>query len=321
MPDPARMEFYSGDQEFGAAIEKCIACGSRDIRPWRTKRFSSSANRNILSFNIMVCKNCDAGFLSPPPAPSYLRKIYAISGHGLTKPTSLQEVVAAERAFPNSSIDAERMVEIVSSANASNSRQALDVGAGFGWGTRALVSKGYSVVALNPSAYENAVFEAMNGFSPTAVMFEDYRTEEKFGVIYLSQVLEHVINPRSMIGRVVDLLEVGGAVVIAVPNFNSMSVKILGTRDNSCLWVPEHVNYFTEKGLTSLLEQSGLNIEKIDYISRFRYNAISRRLHLNGLAKRISDIFVEYAQIIPCRFFDYFGYGAYINVYATKRIS
>ena len=36
------------------------------------------------------------------------------------------------------------------------------------------------------------------------------------------------------------VLKPGGILAVAVPNFQSLFVKLLGTRDQGCLWVPEH---------------------------------------------------------------------------------
>jgi SAM-dependent methyltransferase len=309
---------YDNEQSFGSAFARCIACGSDHIGPWRTKSFAATAKSDIRSFAIYRCAACGTGFLNPPPSASYLRKVYAVSGHGLTKPISLEEVEEAERVFPNATVDADRMARVADASNRSGSRRALDIGAGYGFGSRALMRRGYAVTAINPSALEGVVFQAMNGFPPVAQMFEDYSPEGCFGVVYLSQVLEHVVDPLPTLERIADCLEPGGAVVIAVPNFQSLMVKILGTRDNSCLWVPEHVNYFTTRGLIALLHQAGLRAGASINVSRIRYDALSRRLHLRGQAERAAQTALKWLQRPPLFLADRLGWGIYLNIVATK---
>ena len=80
-------------------------------------------------------------------------------------------------------------------------------------------------------------------------MFENYESSEQFGVVMMSQVLEHLLEPDKAIKKVACLLAPGGVLACAVPNYDSFLVKLLGTKDNACLWAPEHVNYFSEEGL------------------------------------------------------------------------
>ena len=309
---------YDTEQSFGTGFQHCIACGSEEIGLWRSKSFAASAQSDIRSFAIHRCARCGSGFLNPPPSSSYLRKVYAVSGHGLTRPITLEEVEKGERLFPNATVDAERMARLVDKANLSDSRRAIDIGAGYGFGTRALTRLGYAVTAINPSTLEGAVFQAMNGFSPVPRMFEDYVPDGRFGAAYLSQVLEHVVDPLPVLKQVAELLEPGGAVVIAVPNFRSLMVKLLGTRDNSCLWVPEHVNYFTMDGLAALLRQAGLSVVASANVSRIRYNALSRRLRLRGTAERAARSAVKWLQRPPVFLADRLGWGIYLNIVATK---
>jgi SAM-dependent methyltransferase len=309
---------YKGEQAFGTVLSSCVACRSTRLNFWKQKTFAASAQAEIQAFKIFRCEDCGSGFLNPPPAADYLTKVYAKSGHGLTEAVTLEEVEEAERRFPNSSIDAARMAAAAARADRSSSKRALDVGSGYGWGTKAMTAQGYDVVAINPGAYENSVFAQMNHFLPISVMFEDYRADGRFGVIFLSQVLEHVVDPGCMVARLVDMLEPGGAVVIAVPNFASFSVKLLGTRDNSCLWVPEHVNYFTRQGLVSLLRHEGLSIEAVRDVSRIRYDALSRRFGLHGILGRLGRVATNWLQVLPCRIADLVGCGLYLNVVAVK---
>jgi hypothetical protein len=104
-----------------------------------------------------------------------------------------------------------------------------------------------------------------------------------------------------------------------VPNYDSFLVKLLGTRDNACLWVPEHVNYFTEKGLKTLMERNGFNVVKVEQITRIPFNALSKRLRLKGRAAAVVDGWVKSLQAPFVRLMHHFGLGIYINIYAVKK--
>lgn len=200
----------------------------------------------------------------------------------------------------------------------TGARGALDVGSGYGFATRALRRLGYGVVSVNPGAYENAVFAEMNGAPPLPILFEDYRPDRAFGIVHMSQVLEHMLEPRAAMRKVADLLAPGGVVACAVPNFGSAFVRVLGTRDNACLWVPEHVNHFSASGLRRLMADAGLEVMAVAQVSRVPYDALSRRLRLAGPVAALADMLVRVGQVPVCHLMNLAGMGAQLNVYARK---
>jgi len=304
---------------YGEPIRECVACRAENISYWRQKSFQYTQSDIQNEFHIYRCECCGTGFLNRPPHTQWLQAIYQYSGQALTKPISLEDVLAREVEFPNCTVDAERMSQQADRFNSSGNRQALDIGSGFGFYTQALRKTGYQTVSINPGKYENEVFKSMNGDEPLALMFEDYEPSEPFGVAMMSQVLEHLLEPDQAIAKVAGLLATGGVLACAVPNYDSFLVKLLGTRDNACLWVPEHVNYFTEKGLKVLLERNGLRVVKVEQITRVPFNALSKRLRLKGSLAAVADGLVKSLQAPFAGLMHFFGLGIYINVYAVKK--
>ena len=250
----------------------------------------------------------------------WLQSIYRYSGQALTEAMSLDEVLAREARFPNCKVDADRMTHQANLFNFSGNGMALDIGSGFGFYTQALRKMGYRTVSINPGEYENEVFRNLNGDDPLAMMFEDYQASGEFGVVMMSQVLEHLLEPDQAIRKVSDLLLPGGVLACAVPNYDSFLVKLLGTKDNACLWVPEHVNYFTSEGLKALVERNGFRVAKVEQITRVPYNALSRRLRLKGKPAAIVDGLISILQTPFSALMNYFGLGIYINLYAVKKL-
>ncbi|QPK65040.1 class I SAM-dependent methyltransferase [Methylomonas sp. LL1] len=303
---------------YGQTLHSCVSCGGEKISYWRRKTYQYTHSETHEAFDIFRCDCCGTGFLNQPPDPRWLQAIYQYSGQALTQPVSLEQVLAKEVEFPNCMVDAERMSTEADRLNRSGNRLALDIGSGFGFYTQALRRQGYGTVSINPGQYENRVFRALNGHEPLPVMFEQYQTEQKFGAVVMSQVLEHLLQPDTAIKKVSGLLAAGGVLACAVPNYDSFLVKLLGTRDNACLWVPEHVNYFTEQGLKVLLERNGLRIVKTEQITRIPFNALSKRLKLSGRTALAVDALVKRLQQPFSRLMNTLGLGIYINVYAVK---
>jgi len=304
---------------YGDLLHECVSCGGKKISYWRQKNYQYTENANYKAFRIYRCESCGTGFLNRPPHKQWLQSIYQYSGQALTEPITLDDVLAREAEFPNCKLDAERMSIQADLYNASGYGMALDIGSGFGFYTYALRKLGYRTVSINPGEYENDVFRNMNGDEPLAVMFENYESSELFGIVMMSQVLEHLLEPDQAIGKVSGLLAPGGVLACAVPNYDSFLVKLLGTRDNACLWIPEHVNYFTENGLRALLERNGFSVVKVEQITRIPFNALSKRLRLKGKPAAIVDGFVNYFQSPFVSLMHCFGLGIYINLYAVKQ--
>jgi SAM-dependent methyltransferase len=303
---------------YGDVLHECVSCKGENIKLWRKKKFHYTESANHKEFHIYRCESCGTGFLNRPPHEQWLQAIYQYSGQALTQAITLDDVLTRETEFPNCKLDAERMSYQADWFNISGFGKALDIGSGFGFYTQALRKLGYRTVSINPGEYENEVFRNLNGDEPLAVMFEDYQPSGRFGVVMMSQVLEHLLEPDQAIKKVAGLLAPGGVLACAVPNYDSFLVKLLGTKDNACLWVPEHVNYFTGEGLKALVERNGFSVVKVEQITRIPFNALSRRLRLKGRPAAIVDSLVKLLQVPFAGLMNFFGLGIYLNLYAVK---
>jgi SAM-dependent methyltransferase len=292
--------------QFQEKFDRCVACNGRNIYEWRTKD---------TIFIICRCHDCGTGFMNPPPEPSALADIYARSGHGLTAPVSLQDLLDAERRFPNSMLDAQRITSMARRLDASSRRRALDVGAGFGFYTKELRTSGYDVTSLNTGEFENVAFRELNGVDPLPLMLDEFEPGDRFGVVLLSQVLEHIPRPLSAVTKVARMLEPGGVFACAVPNFRSWRVRLVGVRDRACLWVPEHVNYFTLKGLSLLLQRADFHVVASEHTTRIPPDGIARRLPA-AVPRRPLTAAVKWGQRPFCATVDRLGMGTYMTVYS-----
>ncbi|MDR0223153.1 MAG: class I SAM-dependent methyltransferase [Oscillospiraceae bacterium] len=99
--------------------------------------------------------------------------------------------------------------------------------------------------------------------------FTSFETNEKYDVIIMGDVIEHVFEPAVMISKANELLNAGGVLWISTPNYQSAFTTIAGHRD-PMRWEASHVNYFSRESLYSLLGRFGF--EPVSYrISKY-YN-------------------------------------------------
>ncbi len=78
--------------------------------------------------------------------------------------------------------------------------------------------------------------------------------QSKYNIITMWHVLEHVSNPSKCISALSKLLSIGGSLVIAIPNIQSIDSQVFKS-EWAALDVPRHLWHFTPKGLIDLLQK------------------------------------------------------------------
>lgn len=97
---------------------------------------------------------------------------------------------------------------------------------------------------------------------------------KKYDVITMNHVLEHVDNLDETLHNVYQLLKEKGILVVALPNFSSLSARVLRTHWPS-LQPSEHLWFFNSSTLGKLLEKHGFIIrEKVVNEPYREYNGI-----------------------------------------------
>jgi len=87
-----------------------------------------------------------------------------------------------------------------------------------------------------------------------------------FDHIFVSQVLEHIENPKDFIKNLKHISKEGTSIYISVPNYNSIWRKMFG--DYWSGWhFPYHLTFFNIKRLKNILQNEGLKIKKIKKIT------------------------------------------------------
>ena len=90
--------------------------------------------------------------------------------------------------------------------------------------------------------------------------------EGTFDAVVGLDVIEHVLSPSELIGRARRLLRPGGILLLQTPNADSLRSRLHKSGWNMLL--PEyHFHLFSVKGLSGLIESSGLEIVRLSSVS------------------------------------------------------
>lgn len=289
---------------------KCLVCEGK-AAPWGSKKTGA------VTYEIARCANSACGFSYSTfrPTREDIDRIYGHSGHADTAPKSLSAIMQAETVYPNSTIDAIRMVSRVRALlGDATSPSLLDVGAGYGFFSKSALQAGFRVTALEFAANESRIFTELTGLTPVETTFETYNGENgAFSAVLMSQVLEHASDFQMWIAKSQSLLKTGGVLAVAVPNFNSAIRYVMGINEPH-ICPPEHVNYFTMKAICLLMKKHGFVIEGAETVSRLNPVAVSRKLHAGNMgAKLLGPVCSILTGIM-----DGFKFGMYLNIYARK---
>jgi 2-polyprenyl-3-methyl-5-hydroxy-6-metoxy-1,4-benzoquinol methylase len=159
-----------------------------------------------------------------------------------------------------SPINARRLAELLGELGAEVAgRRLLDVGAGEGKLVHAACRLGWDARGIDLS--EHAVASCREeGLPIERLDFFDARlSDERFDVISMCELLEHVPHPARFLSRAEELLDEGGILYFTTPNFDALSRRALGAEWR--MFHPQHISYFTEPFLRrTVLEQTRFEI-------------------------------------------------------------
>ncbi len=138
----------------------------------------------------------------------------------------------------------------------------LDVGCGTGDFLLVAEQDGWQVTGIELN--QNAISLAKGKLQSTAFfesLFNPSLEGQKFDVITLWHVLEHLENTPQILSRLRSLLQPNGIIIIAVPNFKSFDAKYY-QQYWAAYDVPRHLYHFSKKSITNLCTMQSLTVIK-----------------------------------------------------------
>ena len=140
----------------------------------------------------------------------------------------------------------------------SGSKSVLDFGAGTGDFLKICKNNNWQVLGIEPNAEarENAVKKGVHLKENLLDV-----TNQKFDVITLWHVLEHVENLKNTIKVLKSLLQPEGRIVVAVPNYKSYDAEFY--KEHWAAYdVPRHLWHFSQKAIHKLFLEAEMIVEE-----------------------------------------------------------
>ena len=198
-----------------------------------------------------ICKDPDLDLLKTTPVPDNLDPYYK-SEEYLSHKDSAKGILARIYSLVKKYSTAKKVRLI--KRYAGNSRSILDIGAGTGDLLVAAKQAGFSTEGVEPNkhAREQARRKGIE-------LKERIDFKNRFQIITLWHVLEHVRNLEEQIELIKERLEENGTLFIAVPNFKAYDAEYYKE-----FWagydVPRHVWHFSKTAIKKLFEKHQMNL-------------------------------------------------------------
>ena len=208
-------------------------------------------------FTVIDCDTCRFKHIVPIPTPAELEHVYGHEYYSIEKPLYIQRHIE-DRDWLNL-VYAERY-DLFEGLLDRDRRRLLDVGSGPGFFLLHGVERdGWTVRGLEPSSQAAAHSRGL-GLDITQAFLNDETaaTLGRYDVVHLSEVLEHVPDPRGTLRIAGDLVEPGGLVALMVPNeYSPFQAALRDACGFAPWWVapPHHVNYFDVASIQRLLAE------------------------------------------------------------------
>ena len=267
-----REEMVSRETPPFRPVSACWVCGgARLVAAWSDPftladlpRFGDRARGEYPRSVVMRCRSC--GFGQPrelPPWPDYFSTLYAIE----QSPESLRAAFETEGRDDIIQLALSRLERLIAPDRRGSARW-LDVGCHVGRLIALARRAGWNAegVEINPVTAGYAA--ERTGARVRALAVEDLDPndpDERFDVITMLDVLEHVPDPVPTVTRLRALLRPGGVLMIKVPHGPPQMAKEWLRR--ALLRAPEatsgvmvryvHVNHFTAKSLKEMARRAG----------------------------------------------------------------
>lgn len=226
--------------------------------------------KNVSTNWIFRCKNC--GIYAAPSLPVEINQNTCIDE---TKRAAALQQLRSDNAI--------QIIKQIQTHRHSTTGTLLDIGCAHGWFLSVAAKNGFSVEGIEPdepmaSIAQSQGFDVRVGFFP-----EVLKQEDKFDVITLNDVVEHLPNPVDALQSCWQHLNPKGMVVISLPlatgalyQIATLLKKVGIGKPLDRLWQvgfpSPHLFYFTPKSLHSLAEKIGFRV-----IAKLSTTSVSRK--------------------------------------------
>lgn len=237
---------------FNQETSSCPICGYSGKHTLSAKKFE---------FSKCLHKDCGHVYVDPLPSAEELEVYYAKNTSGLENSDSWTMVddYVSNPQLVHKFYEGNRIKFLKTKGYLSSESAVLDVGCSTGMFLRVLKDQGYkNVMGVDVSLEQVTHCREVNRI-PAYRSLSEIPEDNRFDLVSLYAVLEHVPNPVEVFEQSVQRVKINGHLIVDVPNYRSLYRMLTGKK---WLWLipPVHLQYFTPKSIVKLASDSGMEI-------------------------------------------------------------
>jgi 2-polyprenyl-3-methyl-5-hydroxy-6-metoxy-1,4-benzoquinol methylase len=209
----------------------------------------------IDSWNIVRCIHCDFVYVNPRLQKKDLLKIYKDNYFDNPEVGYFHYKENRDLRKKNFQKWIDDSTDFLSTEENCN---ALDIGCAAGYCLEIFKTRGWKPYGIELNN-EYASQLKQSGYKIYDSPFLDLHFEEKYEIITLFDVVEHLTDLEEHFIKLHSILDNNGIIVLITPDYNSLQRKLFGKK-----WFQfkpiEHINYFSSNTLKKLTESTGFKI-------------------------------------------------------------
>jgi SAM-dependent methyltransferase len=147
-----------------------------------------------------------------------------------------------------------------------NKPRWLDIGCGLGYLVDVAFDNGFAVKGTEFNEHAVQYMRSKYVYPVECGIIEDIEFDGKFDVVSMMDVIEHLQDPFGDLIRIKELMNTGGILIILTMDSDSLMSRILGKRLEDFRRFREHLFFFGQKSLRTVLDQHGFEVQSIHSI-------------------------------------------------------
>lgn len=231
----------------------CRACGAGGSKPLHTQHFVLPGAPEKLAYEVVTCPQCGFVFADGIPSPDVLDAHYGAAEHHLH--SSVPEGLRA--------IHVDFFQFIQDCLHLPPSARVLDIGSGMGHFLNLFRTAGHKeLVGLEPSRAARELARAAYEIEVVTESVTRYQPENPFDLVTMCGVLKHIADLNRALAKLHELTTPGGHLFVAVPDATRFGES--PAAEPFLEFALEHINFFTPRSLSNLLERCGFEPVRVE---------------------------------------------------------
>ncbi|WP_426811045.1 class I SAM-dependent methyltransferase [Pseudomonas sp. WOUb67] len=236
-------------------MRPCDICSGTRLEQLHRQHFLFPGLPQPVHYDVVACRNCGFAYASDIPDQSALDQFYQNVEHHLH--TDLPPGLAR--------IHGDFFHFVQQHADLASDARVLDIGSGMGHFLAHFQQAGFQrLLGMEPSPAAAELARKIYGLEIRSATVDVFDTDERFQLISLCGVLEHIADLRNSMEKITALLADDGYLFLAVPDAEAFGKT--PPAEPFLEFALEHINFFSAASLDNLLAASGF--EKVTVISQ-----------------------------------------------------